>query len=114
MDLNLTTVEGVLVAHASGVIDDTSRDPFREQLHPHLAVRGGKLIVDLSQATRITSPGLAQLVTLAAHANTTSSHVVFCAPTPYVRTVLSATRLDSYLTVEPTLEEALSRLANIV
>jgi hypothetical protein len=37
--------------------------------------------------------------------------VVFCAPTPYVRTVLAATRLDGFLVVVPTLRDALARLS---
>jgi anti-anti-sigma factor len=112
MDLTLSTINGVLVAQTSGPIDEGCRELFRERLHPHLAESGSKLAVDLSQATRVTSQGLANLVTLAAHANTTSSRVVFCAPSPYLRSVLATTKLDTFLAIAPSLSDALLALSS--
>ena len=110
MDLTLAYENEVLVAQAVGFIDETCSELFRDRLHPHLATRGAKLVVDLSQTTRVNSAGLASLVTLAAHANTISSQVVFCAPPPYVRSVLAATKLDGFLNVAPSFAEALLKL----
>jgi anti-anti-sigma factor len=110
MELTLSYEDRVLVAQASGFIDETCLELFRDRLHPHLSTRGAKLVVDLSQTTRANSAGLAALVTLTAHANTISSQVIFCAPPPYVRSVLAATKLEGFLNVAPSLAEALLNL----
>lgn len=112
MELTLNHEDGVMIARVQGIIDESSREVFRERVHPQLSQRGARLVVDLSGADRANSVGLASLVMLTTQANTVSSRVVFCSPPPYIRGVLAATKLDSFLEVAPSLEDAILRLTS--
>jgi anti-sigma B factor antagonist len=109
VELTVTRHEGYALARISGPLDESARPAFREQLHPLIAERGTRLIVDLSSSQRINSPGIGNLVALVADANTNDSKVIFAAPTAFIAGVLSVTKLDTYFDVAPTLEEAIRR-----
>lgn len=96
MELTLSKHDGHVIAHTSGPIDESAREAFREHLHPIVGMRDSRLIIDLSQSTRINSQGLSHLVTLVAHANTSGSRVVLCGVPPFVSVVLSVTRLNQF------------------
>ena len=110
MNLNVTRHRGYFLAQTEGPIDDASRDPFREQLHPLVAEPGTKLVIDLSRSPRINSVGVGNLVTLVAHANTNGSRVIFCAAPSFVAVVLSVTKLDKYFELVATVDEAVVEL----
>ncbi|MDX1945421.1 MAG: STAS domain-containing protein [Pirellulaceae bacterium] len=110
MNLTVTRQKDYFLAQTEGPIDDTSRDPIREHLHPLVAEPGTKVIVDLSRSPRINSIGVGNLVTLVAHANTNGSRVVFCAIPSFVAVVLSVTKLDKFFEVAPTVADAAAKL----
>jgi anti-anti-sigma regulatory factor len=84
VELTVTRHEGYALARISGPLDESARPAFREQLHPLIAERGTRLIVDLSSSQRINSPGIGNLVALVADANTNDSKVIFAAPTAFI------------------------------
>jgi anti-anti-sigma factor len=108
MEVTFVPNEGYVLAQTSGPINDAARDVFQQQLHP-LVADGTRLILDLAGSERIDSQGVSNLVTLVAHANTSSSRVIFCNLQPYVATVLSVTKLDKFFDIAPTLDEAVER-----
>ncbi|MBI3461891.1 MAG: STAS domain-containing protein [Planctomycetes bacterium] len=110
MGLTVTRESGYVLAKTSGAIDESAGDVFRKELHPVLAERGACVIVDLSGSAFVNSAGLGHLVALVAHANTKSSRVVLCAPTPHVAGVLAVTKLDTFLEVALTLPDAIARV----
>jgi anti-anti-sigma factor len=110
MELTVTRHDGYVVARSSGNLDDSTREPFREQLHPLFATKGTRLIVDLSGSPRVNSAGIGNLVALVADANTNDSHVILSQPQPYVSMVISVTRLDRFFEITTSVEDAISRL----
>ena len=100
MELTLSKHDGQVIAHTSGPLDESARQPFRDRLHPIVAASGSRLIIDLSQSPRINSQGLANLVTLVAHANTSGSRVVLRNVPPFVAVVFNVTRLNQFFEIE--------------
>ena len=109
MEVNVTRHDGYVVARVGGNLDETARDPFREQLHPLFAAKGTRLIVDLSESARINSAGVGNLVALVADANTNDSRVILCGMQPYVAMVISVTKLDRFFEIAANLDEAITR-----
>ena len=109
MDLNVTRHDGYIVARPGSNLDETTRKSFRDQLHPLFAIRGTRLIVDLSDSTRINSAGMGDLVALVADANTNDSRVILCNLRPYVAMVVSVTKLDKFFEIAENVEEAVAR-----
>ena len=110
MELHVSHEEGYVLAAASGFVDDSAGDLFREHLHPLVGQQGTKLILDLSQAKRINSEGLAQLVLLATNANTHSSRVVLAACSSFISVVLGRSKLDQFFEVAETVAGAVERV----
>src|SRR3954466_12558823 len=108
MEVSLSTRDGFTVATTKGVLDDTAKEPFREKLHPIVGEKGTKLIVDLSGAPRVSSPGIGNMVALNADANTNGSLVVFCNIQPYVEMVVSVTKLDKFFNITSYVDTAIA------
>ena len=102
MDLTLSHHDGLVIAHTSGPLDESARDPFRQHLHPIVGNNGSRLIIDLSQSPRINSQGLSNLVTLVAHANTSGSRVILRNVPPFIAVVFNVTRLNQFFEIEGT------------
>ena len=108
MELSLSSRDGFAVAATKGPLDDSAREPFREQLHPLVGVKGTRLIIDLAGSPRVTSPGIGNIVALTADANTNSSRVVLCNIQPYVAMVIGITKLDRFFTIASDLDAAIA------
>ena len=111
MELRVSHEEGYVLATASGYLDDSARELFREQLHPLVGQHGTRLILDLSAAKRVNSAGLSHLVMLVTNANTNSSRVVLAACSPFIAGVLNRSKLDQYFEVAESVDEAVQRLS---
>ena len=109
MEVNVTRHDDYVVARVGGNLDETAREPFREHLHPLFAAKGTRLIVDLSDSTRINSAGIGNLVALVADANTNDSRVILCGLQPYVSMVIGVTKLDRFFEIAANLDEAVER-----
>jgi anti-anti-sigma factor len=112
MELNLSHESGYVLAATAGPIDDSAEQLLREYLHPLVGQAGTNLIVDLSKSNFVTSIGLGQLVSLAIHANTSSSRVIFAGCTPFVSVVLDRSKLTQFFEVAPTATDAIRRIVN--
>lgn len=108
MEVTLSTRDGFTIASTKGVLDDTAKEPFREKLHPLVGEKGTKLIVDLSGSPRVNSPGIGNMVALNADANTNGSLVVFCNIQPYVKMVVSVTKLDKFFNITSDVDTAIA------
>jgi anti-sigma B factor antagonist len=107
MEITVAQEGGVYVATLRGVLDEESHALFEQLLHPLVVQRGNRVVLDLSGVPRTTSMGLSELVTLAARANTKGASVVLAAPSPFVRSVLGVTRLDTFFALADTVEQSL-------
>ncbi len=107
MELRIAHETGYVMASTMGSIDDSARDLFRSYLHPLVEQSGTKLILDLAQSKSITSPGLGELVALAANANANASRVVLAGCTPFVAISISRCKLNRFLELADTVAEAI-------
>ncbi len=110
MNLNVCHEDGYVLATTSGPIDESAEEVFRDQLHPLVAQRGMKLILDLSGSHRINSIGISRLVLLVTDANTNSSRVIFAAPTSFVDGVFRVSHLDRFFEIAESVADAIDKL----
>lgn len=106
MEVKITHEPGYVLARPTGRIDEAAEDAFRAHLFPLVGQAGARLVLDLSQAGFISSRGLAQLVSLAAHANTHSSRVVLAACPSFVAIVISRCKLDRFFEMADSVPDA--------
>ena len=106
--MEIENLDNYTLVTLHGVLDDEMKSDFDEQLHPLIEVRGARLVIDLSHCQRITSAGIALLVTLIARANMKGGRVVFANPAPFVMTVFEMAKLDRYFEICDTTSEAIS------
>jgi anti-sigma B factor antagonist len=109
MRIDVTHEGDIYIAVLNGVLDESVREAFESQLHPLIAERGSRVILDLSGVPRLTSSGLSLLVTLVARANTRGANVVLAAASPFVESVIGVTRLDQFFAMAPTVASAVDR-----
>jgi anti-anti-sigma factor len=110
MELKLSHEEGYVLAELAGPIDDSAGELFREFLHPLVGQPGTKMVVEMSQALRVTSYGIGHLVALVSHANTNSSRVVLAACSSFVSIVFDRTQLDRFFDIAQDLPEAVNKV----
>lgn len=106
MDIDLQQQPRYTLVRLSGVLDESCKPAFDEHLHP-LVERGvSRLLIDLAGCARATSAGLGHLVTLVSRANAKGGQVVFIHPSPFLRTVLRATKLTKFFDMAESVEDA--------
>ena len=110
MKLAISHHTDYVLVETEGAIDESASAQLREYVHPLIGQRGTRVIVDLSGSQRISSPGLASLVLLAADANTNGSYVVLTTPTPFVAEVLRVTKLGGFFHIVDDLPAAIAAL----
>jgi anti-anti-sigma factor len=111
MNVTVSYEDGYVLAKTDGHIDETASELFRSDLHPLVARRGMKLILDLSGSRRVTSTGLSRLVLLVTDANTHNSRVIFAAPSTFVDGVFRVSHLDRFFEIAGRVDEAIDMLA---
>lgn len=112
MELRISHEPGYILVSTPGRIDESGEDAFREHLHPLVAQRNARMVLDLSQSGFVTSRGIGELVSLVVHANSCGSRVVLAACQPYVRMVFETARLDKFFELAATVSEAVEAVAS--
>jgi anti-anti-sigma factor len=110
MELNVSHEDGYVLAATTGPIDDSAKPLFAEYLHPLVAERGTKVVIDLSQSNLITSNGIGQLVSLVTHANTNGGHVVLVACSPFISITLEHCKLNRFFDMADSVPDAIHQL----
>ncbi len=110
MELKVSHEEGYVLAATAGAVDDSARKLFRESLHPLVGHSGTKMVLDLSQSNYVNSDGIAQLISVAAHANTNGSRVVLAACSPFISVVLDRCKLNRFFEMADSVPNAILRV----
>jgi len=110
MELTVCHEDGYFLAKTTGAIDGAAEQLFRDQLHPLVARRGTKLILDLSGSAIISSMGISRLVLLVTDANTKHSRVIIAAPSKFIRGVLRVSHLDHFFEIAGRIDDAVNML----
>ena len=107
MELKISHEEGYILAATAGTVDDAARELFRESLHPLVGQSGTNVVLDLSRSNFINSNGLAHLVSVVTHANTSSSRVVLAACSPFISEVLDRCKLNRFFEMADSVPDAI-------
>lgn len=103
MDISIEGQHGVSIIRLKG--DLTGETELLQTVTPLLAQDEPKIILDLEAIGMITSAGLGDLVTLAAHANTNKGQLLLAGPSAFVRDVFATTHLDRFFEIADSAEE---------
>lgn len=97
----------IKVLRVQGVLGEAEGLELIAQVNEMLEGIGDSLVIDLGDVPSLNSAGIGALVRIQAQANTQEQTVFFAGPSPIIRGVLSATRLDKFLRICSSVEEAL-------
>jgi len=110
VDIKIDRSGALPIARVTGELTGSGNEEFVEDLHPLVCSDGAKVVLELSGVSMVDSSGLSSIMNLVSRARLTQGMVVLVAPSPFVSGVFSATRLDSWLDICPTVEEAFAKL----
>ncbi|MEO5762598.1 MAG: STAS domain-containing protein [Vicinamibacteria bacterium] len=110
LDVREERLEGGVVVFVTGRIDSNTSD----ELERLVLAKGGepRLVVDLSGVEYVSSAGLRVFLMLAKKMKSASGRLGLCALPASVRQVFDLAGFTSLFVVEPTVEQALQRLAS--
>jgi anti-anti-sigma factor len=107
MELKVSHEEGYVLAATLGTFDDAAKELFKESLHPLVGQSGTNVVLDLSQSKYINSDGIAQLVSVVTHANSSGSRVVLAACSPFISEVLDRCKLNTFFEMADSVPDAI-------
>lgn len=102
------TVNGQPLVRVAGEIDLNSSPAFRTGLLSLLERKSQLIILDLTGVTYVDSSGVGTIVEMKRRADRGGTKVVLFGLQPRVRSIFEITRLDKFLAIVGTLEEAKS------
>ena len=100
----------VAVVHLAGDLAGLDVDRAGQALNEATEAPSSRVIIDLAETRSISSSGLGQLMACVSRSRLRGGEVVLLSPTPFVRGVLTVTRLDKWFEIFDTLEAAQARL----
>ena len=101
---------GVSVLRLKGDLTGTDDGALVGTVKRLLETQGARVVLDMGQVSFMSSAGLGDLVRITAQANTQGSRVLLANLAPFVRNVLSATRLEDFFEVRDDVDTALEGL----
>jgi anti-anti-sigma factor len=110
MNVELAQRDGYKLVTCEGRLTELTHTAFENEVYPLLDEGDIKLVVDLSGAEWINSEGIAALVRLVNEARSRNCQVVYAAPKAFVNQVLRKMRLDRFLDIALSREEAVAKL----
>ena len=113
MNITIDRRESYVMARVVGSIDSTTVDDFFHCLQPLTELQDFDLLVDLSETDYIISNALDRIIQLHQAANKNSNRMVLVSPSLLVHSALTATKLDSYLTVAEDVNSAIATLSRL-
>ena len=110
ISLDCETCFGIKILRVQGALGEFEGLELIAQVNELLQGIGDSLVIDINDVPSINSAGIGSIVRIQAQANTQEQIVLFAGPTPIVRGVFSATRLDKFLRIYPSREDALQAI----
>jgi anti-anti-sigma factor len=107
ISLDCETCFGIKLLRVQGALGESEGLELIAQVNELLDGIGDSLVIDLGEMPAVNSAGIGAIVRIQAQANTQEQTVLFAGPTPIVRGVFQATRLDKFLRIYSTREEAI-------
>jgi anti-sigma B factor antagonist len=99
------------VIHVKGEIHVSTAKEFAQQLDDAIAQDAGQIVLDLTEVEFIDSTGLTVLLNGLRNITLRGGRLALAISNPTVLRLFEITRLDSTFDIEPTLADALKRVA---
>lgn len=106
LQVTLEQLATAVVVHASGDISAMNISPLRDAIATAIAKNPGKVIIDLSQTSFLSSPGLAVLVQALQLSQRGNTKLILAAANERVRGIFEIARLTDVFTMMPTVQAA--------
>lgn len=108
--VSYSMVDGIFILQPAGEININSLTETRNKVESFKIDQYDKIIINLEKVSFFDSSGLGYLVVLIKQVKMTQGHIVFCAPNNLVRRLLNTIRIDKYVQIFDTQDEAVAYL----
>lgn len=105
--------EGIFVLQLAGEININSLTDTRNKVESYKIDQYDKIIIDLEKVSFFDSSGLGYLVVLIKQVKNNKGAIVFCAPNNLVKRLLSTIRIDKYVNIYESCEEAMAYMKEL-
>lgn len=108
LEVSTSAQPGVAIVHLQGDISAESIDRMRQGIAQGLAQKPQRLVLDLTQTTFLSSPGLAVMVQAMQLSQRAGATMVLAGANERVRGLFEISRLTDVFKMIPTVEQAIS------
>lgn len=108
--VSYSMVDGVFVLQPAGEININSLTETRNKVESFKLEQYDKIIINLEKVSFFDSSGLGYLVVLIKQVKMNQGEIIFCAPNNLVRRLLNTIRIDKYVSIFETQDEAVAHL----
>lgn len=109
LEVTDSSADGAAIVHVNGDVTADGIDKLRQGIAKAIALKQQKVVVDLTNTSFLSSPGLAVLVQAMQLSQRNGSKLLLAGANERVRGIFEISRLTDVFTMVPTLEEALAR-----
>ena len=111
MNIDIETVDGVTVVKLTGELDSVVSPVVQQPLLP-IAKSGGKLVLDMTGVSFVSSAGLRMLLSIYRHVSSSGGRVVLVGVANEIQEILDITGFSHYLPLYKTLAEGMEALVS--
>ena len=111
--VSFTLNDGIFILHLAGEININSLTETRTKVEGFNLGQYDRIIIDLGKVSFFDSSGLGYLVVLIKQVKMNKGHIVFCSPNNLVKRLLSTIRIDKYVTIFDTCDQAIDHMHNL-
>jgi anti-anti-sigma factor len=108
--VSYTIIDGIFVLQLAGEININSLTETRNKVDSFKLEQYDKIVINLEKVSFFDSSGLGYLVVLIKQVKMNQGSIAFCSPNNLVQRLLSTIRIDKYVKIFDTQDEALNYL----
>lgn len=105
--------DGIFILHLAGEVNINSLTEMRNKVDTLKLDQHRLIVINLSKVSFFDSSGLGYLVVLIKQVKMNSGHIVFCEPNNLVKRLLSTIRIDKYVSIFDSQEQATAHLRSL-
>ena len=110
MEIKETKEGTAAVLHIAGRLDSNTSQDFEEKLFDTIQNRTLRIVLNFEALAYISSAGLRVILKAAKDLKRRDGRLILCAMQDYVREVFEISGFDTFLSIVPTVEDAISAL----
>lgn len=111
MDFRIAEKDGLTIASIEGQVSVSTQDYFMKHLNTLYDSKGAQtVLLDLEKVSYLNSAGLGMLIDTFRKFRDRGGQLILCGLIPDILRLFEATRLDRFIKIYPSVEEALHTL----